>query len=192
MKCNFRKIFWFMKKENSWKNHNDVVEMKWWCRRADLITQRRWKTIRFAKFVMQIENKMITSSKFTIYNHKFVSLKMMIKSLNSFQAAFVERCVFIIVFKFTIFISVLWWLWKYGRMIEKTMSVIQNTNFNKIFLKLFYENEMLTSDDSMLINVILFCFVFLWNDDSYDLFAWWWRKQRHKAALFLIFEKFWF
>ena len=41
----FQKIVQFMWKQNLWKNHNNVIEIKWRCRRANLMTQRRQKTI---------------------------------------------------------------------------------------------------------------------------------------------------
>ena len=44
---------------------------------------------------------------FMIYNHWFVLSKMTIDLLNSFKMAFVKHCTFIIIFQFTIVISIL-------------------------------------------------------------------------------------
>ena len=61
--------------------------------------------------------------KFIIYNHQFVLLKVMIKLLNNSKMVFVKCHTFVIVFQFTIVISILWQLLKHGKMIEKTMSI---------------------------------------------------------------------
>ena len=90
------------------------------------------------------------------YNHWFVLLKMMIKLLNSFKAAFVKCCTFIIVFQFIIVISILWQLLKHDRMIEKTMSITQYTNSHEICSKLLHKKKTLTSENLTLMNLILF------------------------------------
>ena len=133
------------------------------------------KTIHSKKLMMCVENKMITSLNLWFKIVDLFSSKMTIKLLNSFKTAFVKRHTFFIIFQFTIVISILWRLLKHDRMIEKTMLIIQYTNLFTICSKLLYENEALTSENSMLINLILF-FVFFyvvtgfttrlyWNDE---------------------------
>ena len=58
----FQKIVWFMWKQSLWKNHNDVIEIKCRCHCANLMTQRKQKTVHSKKLMICVENKMITSS----------------------------------------------------------------------------------------------------------------------------------
>ena len=116
-----------------------------------------------------------------IYNHQFVSSKMMIELLNNFKMTFVKRCIFIIIFQFIIVISILWWLSKHDKMIEKIMLTTQYTNSYKICSKLFHENEALTSENLMLMNLISFfwflIFFSLCGHGLYDSFVPKWRND---------------
>ena len=86
--------------------------------------------------------------------------------LNKFEIMFVKRCIFIIVFQFTIIISILWQLLEHNKMIEKTMSITQYRNSYKICSKLFHKNKTLMNENSMLMILILFfvLFFFLYVD----------------------------
>ena len=97
------------------------------------------------------------------YNHRHVSSKATIESLDSSETAFVKRRTSVIVFQFIIVIFILWQLLKHDRMIEKTILTTQYTNLYKICSELFYKNKTLTNENSMLMNLISFfwfCFVF--------------------------------
>ena len=106
---------------------------------------------------------------------------------------FFKHCIFIIVFQFTIVISILWWLLKRDKMIEKTMSTTQYTNSCKICSKFFHENKALINENSMLMNLISFfwfCFVFFFYVNTLVWFVWIeMTKRGYDAALFLSAEK---
>ena len=127
-----------------------------------------------------------------IYNHWFVLLTT-IELFNNFKMMFAKYCIFIIVFQFTIVISILWQLLKHDKMIEKTMSITQYTNLHKICSKLLHENKALINENSMLMNFILFfwfCFVFFF---MWTRIVWLICVEMMKwccdFALFLFFEK---
>ena len=130
---------------------------------------------------------------FMIYNHWFVSLKMMIKLLNNFKTTFFKHCTFVIIFQFIIDISILWQLSKHDRMIEKTMLTIQYTNSREICSKLVHKKKGWRAKTWcwwiwFCFFHFVFCFFFMW--PRIVLFVCVeMTKWRCDAALFLSTEK---